>query len=93
MPKEPINITVTENELSTIMSALLFSCSVNVVSNTNEEYQKELFAMAKQLKKAKPDIRLDNIQFLQEEDYEDSISSEVFAEFKANLEVTTFDQV
>jgi hypothetical protein len=47
--------------------------------------------LAKQLKKVKPDIKLDNIQFLKEDDYEDSISAELLEEFKNNLEVSSFD--
>ena len=91
MAKETLNIALTEDNLASIISALLFSCSVNVTSNTNEEYQQELFAVAKQLKKIKPDIKLDNIQFLKEDDYEDSISTELLEEFKNNLEVSSFD--
>ena len=91
MAKETLNIALTEDNLASIISALLFSCSVNVTSNTNEEYQQELFAVAKQLKKIKPDIKLDNIQFLKEDDYEDSISVELLEEFKNNLEVSSFD--
>ena len=91
MAKETLNIILTEDGLASVISALLFSCSVNVTSNTDEEYQQELFAVAKQLKKIKPDIKLDNIQFLKEDDYEDSISAELLEEFKSNLEVSSFD--
>jgi hypothetical protein len=91
MAKETLNIALTEENVASIISALLFSCSVNVTSNTDEEYQQELFAVAKQLKKIKPDIKLDNIQFLKEDDYEDSISAELLEEFKNNLEVSSFD--
>ena len=91
MAKETLNITLTEDGLASVISALLFSCSVNVTSNKDEEYQQELFAVSKQLKKIKPDIKLDNIQFLKEDDYEDSISAELLEEFKNNLEVSSFD--
>jgi hypothetical protein len=91
MAKETLNITLTEENVASIISALLFSCSVNVTSNTDEEFQLELFSLAKQLKKVKPDIKLDNIQFLKEDDYEDSISAELLEEFKSNLEVSSFD--
>jgi len=91
MAKETLNIALTEDDLASVISALLFSCSVNVTSNTDEEYQQELFAVAKQLKKVKPNIKLDNIQFLKEDDYEDSISAELLEEFKNNLEVSSFD--
>jgi hypothetical protein len=91
MAKETLNIALTEDGLASVISALLFSCSINVTSNTNEEYQRELFAVAKELKKVKPNIKLDNIQFLKEDDYEDSVSVELLEEFKSNLEVSSFD--
>jgi hypothetical protein len=93
MSNHALNIQLTEEQLSTAISALLFSCSVNVVSNTNNEYQNELFALAKELKKIKPDIKLDNIQFLKEDDYEESCSEELLSVFKNNLEVTSFDKI
>lgn len=91
--KLPLKIEMQEEELASVISSLLFSCSVSVVSNTNEEYQTELFNLAKSLKQIKPDIKLDNIQFLKEDYYEDLISSEVFKEFKDNMEITTFEHV
>lgn len=93
MAKEPINIPLSEKQLAAAISGLLFSCSVNVVSNTNEEYQKELFDLAKLLKSYSSNIKLEDVQFLREDDYEDSISAELFEEFKSNLEVITFDKI
>lgn len=88
-----ITIEMTEKQLATAISGLLFSCSVNVVASTNEEYQKELFELACLLKTVKPNIRLDDIQFLKESDYEDSLSQHLLEEFKNNLETITFEQV
>ena len=88
-----INIALTESELNTAISGLLFSCSVNVVSNTSLEYQTELLQLAKKLKDLKPDIKLTDIEFVKEEDYEDEISSLLLESFKDNLEITTFDHV
>jgi cyclopropane fatty-acyl-phospholipid synthase-like methyltransferase len=93
MPKETLNIALTESELKTVISGLLFSCSVNVTSNTNEEYQRELLEVAKKLKNYKTDIKLDDIQFLKEDNYEDVISVELFHEFQNNLEVTSFEHI
>ena len=84
---------MTEKQLATVISGLLFSCSVNVVSNTNEEYQRELFELAKLLKTVKPDIMLEEIQFLEEANYEDSLTKEVMEAFKGNIEVITFEEV
>ncbi len=83
---------MTEQQLATAISGLLFSCSVNVVSETNEEYQRELFELAKALRSVKPDIRLDNIQFIQEDLYEDSLSEELLTEFHENMEVVLIEE-
>lgn len=88
-----INVNLTEEELRTAISGLLFSCSVNVVSNTSLEYQMELFQLAKKLKNLKPDIALSEIQFVKEDDYEDETSSLILESFKDNIEITTFDNV
>lgn len=93
MSTQQITLTLTEKQLETIISGLLFSCSVNVVSNTNQEYQQELFNLAKDLKQIKPDIALTEIQFLKEDNYEDSLSVEVFQEFGDNMTILSFDQV
>ena len=88
-----ITLTLTERQLATIVSGLLFSCSVNVVSNTNEEYQHELFQLAQTIKSAYPSIQLTDVQFLKEDNYEDELSPLVYAEFGDNMELLTFEQV
>lgn len=88
-----VNITLTEKEIETAISGLLFSCSVNITSNTDSDYQLELLTLAKKLKNLKPDIKLCNIQFLKEENYEDTTSSEILEHFNNNIEITTFDNV
>lgn len=93
MSTEYINISLTENQLSTIISGLLFSCSVNVVSNVNEKFFLELFELAKNLKSLKPEIKLDNVQFVKEKDYEDQLSDLVLEEFHTNMQLVTFEQV
>lgn len=93
MSDQNITISLSEKQLSTIISGLLFSCSVNVVSNTNEEYQRELFELARDLKYIRSDIKLDDIQFLKEDDYEDSLSHDVLEEFKNNIEIIGFEQI
>lgn len=88
-----VNITLTEKELETTISGLLFSCSVNVVSNTTKEYQLELLELAMKLKDIKPDVKLENVQFLKEENYEDETSEGILETFKNNIEVITFEQI
>ena len=86
-------VTLTNKELELILSGLLFSCSVNIVSETNLEYQQELLNLAKKLKEIKPDIKLNSVSFLQEDSYEDETSADIFDTFKDNLEITTFEHV
>lgn len=88
-----INVALTEEELRTAISGLLFSCSVNVVSNTSVEYQTELLRLAEKLKQLKPDIKLTEVQFIKEENYEDETSSLILDNFKDNIDITSFDFV
>lgn len=88
-----ISVTLTEEELKTAISGLLFSCSVNVVSNTDLSYQEQLFILAKKLKELKPDVKLSDIQFVKEQDYEDLISERILENFKENIEITSFDNI
>ena len=89
-------LEVTENQLATIISGLLFSCSVNIVSNsyaTNEEYVKDLYSPATKLKNIKPDISLTGIQFLEETQYEDVMSGEILRDFEHNIEVISIEEL
>ena len=88
-----INISVTEEELATLISGLLFSSSVNIVSTVEEDYQKKLVDLAVKLKEIHPQIKLSSIQFIQEDCYEDQWSEDIFSNFKENLEVINFDKI
>ena len=93
MSTDLINISLTESQLCTIISGLLFSCSVSVVSNVNDKFQNELFDLAKELKDLKPSIKLDDVQFVKESNYEDELSKLVLEEFGANMQLVAFEQV
>ena len=93
MSKNSINISLTDEDFSTVISALLFSCSVNIVSNTSQEYQQKLFDLAKRLKVYKPDVKITDIQFLREENYEDVTTQELLKEFEQNLEIISFENI
>lgn len=86
-------VTLTNEELETAISGLLFSCSVNIVSETNLECQQRILNLAKRLKNLVPDIKLNSVCFLKEESYEDESSADILEEFKNNLEITTFEHV
>ena len=87
------NVTLSEEELNVAISGLLFSCSVNIVSDTDLAYQTKLLRLAKKLKDLKPDIKLEGIRFIKEESYEDETSPLILESFKNNLDITTFDHV
>ena len=87
------NVTLTEEELKTAIAGLLFSCSVNIVSDTDLAYQTKLLTLANKLKDLKPDIKLEGIRFIKEESYEDETSPLILESFKNNLDITTFDHV
>jgi len=88
-----VNVTLTKEELETAISGLLFSCSVNVVSNTDLSYQERLLDLAKKLKDLDTSVKLNDIQFIQEQDYEDAISERILEHFKNNIEITSFEGV
>jgi len=87
------NISLSEHEVDTVVSALLFSASVNVVANTDQSFQKELIDTAKRIKSLRPDLKLSNVQFIKEDNYEDEYSVEIYNNFKDNMDVTTFENV
>jgi hypothetical protein len=88
-----INVILTEKEIETIVSGLLFSCSVNVVANTDKDFQLNLLEVATKVKSHLPGVELTNIQFLKEENYEDDISEKVLKEFEHNIKTVTFEEV
>jgi hypothetical protein len=87
-------ITLTENELNKIVAALLFASSINVVYNdTDSSYFEDLKNLAIRLKEYKPDIKLERVQFIKEETYEDLWSVEILETFKDNIDITTLEKV
>lgn len=88
-----ITPTLNEEELELVISSLLFSSSVNVVSNTEEYYQKRLIDVAIKLKNLKPDINLSHIQFIKEDNYEDQWSCDILENFSDNIEIVGFEHI
>jgi hypothetical protein len=87
-------IHITQDELGKIISALLFASSVNVVyKNTDPAFSESLKDLAKSLKQHKPDIQLENVEFIKEENYEDLWSVDILESFKDNINVTTFENI
>ena len=88
-----IRLTLTEEELELVISSLLFSSSINVVSNTEEHYQKRLIDVAVKLKDLNPTIKLSHVQFIKEDEYEDRWSCDIIDSFSDNIEIVKFEGV
>jgi len=88
-----IKTDLSSEELELVISALLFSSSINVTLTTSEEYQKRLVNLAIKLKSLKEDIQLNDIEFIKEDDYEDKFSEQILENFCDNLKVTSFDRI
>lgn len=90
---QPININLEEKELEVLISSLLFYSSVNIVSDSNNNFQKNALDLALKLKEHQPEIKLEQIQFLKEQEYEDEWSESILTGFKDNIKTVTFDEV
>lgn len=88
-----ISVKLAEEELSMAISGLLFSSSVNIVLTSEEDYQKKLVDLAVKLKESLPQIKLSNVEFVQEDCYEDQWSENILNNFKENLEVINFEKI
>lgn len=88
-----ISISLSEPEIERIVSGLLFFSSVNIVSDLNEDYQKDLVNIAIKLKSYAPNLKLSQIRFIKEKDYEDKFSETILSEFNKNMEITIFEEV
>ncbi len=88
-----IQVEFTKEEFESVISALLFTSSVSIIGSVDEVRQQQLFDLAKKLKNFDPNIKLKFIEFMEEENYEDQISSEIFNEFKNNINVVNFEGV
>ena len=88
-----IKVTLKESELEEVISALLFSSSVNIISSTDTSYQRKLIDLAIKLKDLKPDIKIQNVQFIEEQNYEDEWSQDILENFGDNIEVVNFEQI
>lgn len=90
---EKIKTNLEPRELELILSSLLFSSSVNIISTTSEQYQEELVNLAVKLKKLKENVKLNDIEFVQEDNYEDRFSEIIFENFRENLEIVNFSKI
>ena len=86
-------VHLTDDELQTTIESLLFGTSINIVSNTDPNYQQKMFDVAVKLREHKQDIKLDNISFIKEEDYEEKITQTILDVFEQNLKFTSFEHV
>lgn len=88
-----INIKFTQEELETLTSSLLFSSSVNVIMKMDSHDSLKYIELAEKLKTNCSKLELKDIQFIQEENYEDLWSHRLYENFKDNIEIVSLDQV
>ena len=87
--ENPLNITLTAAELNQIISALLFTSSVNVFADIDEKECKEMIETATKLKAISPDIKLEHVEFYIEDSYEEPWSIDILKTFGENIHQVT----
>jgi hypothetical protein len=78
----------TKDELNLITESLLFSSSVNICADWDENSITSMLELAKKIKKhTKTDTDLKNIYFLEEENYEEKWTGDIIKNFKGKIRV------
>ena len=85
-------LELSEKDLELLVSSLLFTSSVNVIGQFDEQVLSDSVGLATRLKQCDPTIQLTHIEFLKEDDYEDATSKDVYNEFNTNFKTTTFEE-
>jgi hypothetical protein len=81
-----VTLTLEKKQINHLIEALLFSSSVNIGAEWNEQDYNEMVDLAKSLKQAcNNNIELEKICFYKEENYEDNWSQDVLKTFKKNI--------
>ena len=88
-----LNTPLSKKDLEVVIEALLFASTVHIVSDVHEKHCSEQFELAKRLKTLCPDIKLNNVQFLIDENYEEPWTESILNEFKDNMKVVDFKNV
>lgn len=89
-----VAVTLTKEEISLLIEALLFSSSVNIGADWNSEDYQKMLAVAKSLReKIQTESKFKNIWFCKEESYEDQFTEEILKHFGNDLQECNFDDV
>jgi hypothetical protein len=81
--EDTIDTSFTKDQINLLIESLLFSCSVNICADWKEEELRKMLKLAENLKKSiNKDINLENISFVEEENYEDAWTSDMHNVFK-----------
>jgi hypothetical protein len=88
-----LTLSLSKKEINMLIEALLFSTSVNVGADWDEENIDNMIFLSKKLKTQLNDnSKLEHIVFYKEENYEDKWTQSVFDFFKNNLNVIELQQ-
>lgn len=80
-----ITLSLTEQQVNLIIESLLFSSSVNIGAEWDENDLVSMIDTAKALKQTNPKIELNKLVFYKEENYEDKWTKDLLKSFKKNL--------
>ena len=89
-----MNLNLSEKEINHVIEALLFSTSVSVGADWHKEDCEDMLQIALSLKEIiKDDLKIENINFYKEEDYEDTCSEKILEEFGSKMEVYSLENI
>ena len=89
-----MNLTLTPQEINQIIESLLFASSVSIGADWHKEDCESMLKIALYLKEqVGNDLNLENINFYQEEDYEDSCSPQILEEFGSKMEIYSLENI
>ncbi len=91
---QTMNLNLSEKEINHVIEALLFSSSVSVGADWHKEDCDSMLQIALSLKEIiKDDLKIENINFYKEEDYEDTCSEKILEAFGSKLEIFSLENI
>jgi len=88
-----LTVNLSEDEVHMLIEALLFSTSVNVGADWDEENIDDMVTLSKKLKdQIKNKSKFEHIVFYKEQNYEDKWTQSVFDFFKDNLNIVELQE-
>ncbi len=86
-------LELNEEEYKVVLSSLLFTSSVNFVLNNSDGFQNNAVNTLKKVKQMYPECKLEDVEYIQDEVFEDELSEDLFNLFKNNVNVVSLEGV